>query len=150
MDIGVESVPALTQALEDPRSYLSAVRALAYGLTDNGRRLDDDLRQALEPAKRYLVAVVEGAKILPGVDAYEESVSAAVNALRFIGDSSALPALEGLLAKVRAKIAVQGNLREYVDAGNIRGFVTTQDSVLHLEAPIRAIRENPNPSERHR
>ncbi len=79
------------------------------------------------------------AEILKGAAAYDRRVSNAVGVLGAVGDPEALPALEDLLAKVQAKIKTEGSVRERVETRGTFKWISTEDSLRHLERQIKRI-----------
>lgn len=139
---GIAAIPILTNALKDDRTLKTAAWALAFPLRYKRKQMDEEkLQKALIPAIQYLIGIIEGAKISGGARSFNESVAVAINALGEIGDLSTVTVLESLLEKVKQKIKVEGIIREYVDTGIARGYISTQDDLSHIERAIETIRK---------
>jgi len=141
--MGGKGVPLLIDALKDKNEEVSSAAAWAIKLRLMNREgaEEEELRRALSPAVQYLTKIVEGATIRTGAESYDEYVARAINTLRAIGDPAAIPALLSLLARVEAKIKAQGVVREYVDTGRIRGYVSSEDETLHIRLAVDDIRK---------
>ena len=140
---GLEAVPALIRALKDTRkeTYEAAAWGIQVPLMDSAKKIGRDrLREALIPAVEYLIDIVEKAKILKGARSYDRYVVWAIGTLGAIGDPSAIPVLENLLAKLKGKIAAEGAVREYVDTGIAAGYISSSDDINHIESAIKEIR----------
>jgi HEAT repeat protein len=125
----------------DAQTYETAAWGIEIPLIeqDRGRLGKEKLRELMRPATQYLTDIVWSAAILKGASAYDRRVSYAIGVLGSIGDRAALPALEGLLTKVRRKIEVEGVVREYVETREKLGWVSTDDDLHHLERQIENI-----------
>lgn len=141
---GLEAVPALIRALKDSRKEIYDAAAWAIQVPLMQHRVKhkgkERLREALTPAVEYLIDMVEKAKILKGVRSYDERVARAIGTLGAIGDPSAIRVLQNLLAKVKEKIATEGEVREYVDTGIAAGYISSLDDIDHIKSAIKEIR----------
>lgn len=144
---GIEAVPALVRALKDDREevYNCAAWALGYRLNDRRKRMDHTdegrLREALVPAVQYLISMLERAEASRGAQTFDEYINRAIGALGTIGDTSAIPVLEKLLAKVRQKVKEEGVVRQYVDTGIAAGYISTEDDIGCIENAIWRIKK---------
>ena len=146
-DAGEQGALILMSALkeDDQEAYETAAWGIEVPLIQQGRGGlgKEELRQLLMPATEYLIQIFRQADILKGAAAYNRRVSYAIGALGSIGDPEALPALEELLAKVRAKIETDGLVRERVKTRETFGWISTEDSLRHLERHIESIKGSP-------
>jgi HEAT repeat protein len=137
-----EGMPILLNALKNENLEIFTSATSGISRVSNGPEFDRErLRRMLTPAIQHLVNIVEEAEILEsGIRSYDERVAAAILALSSIADLSAIPALEKLLAKVKAKVAAQGVSHEYVNTGIAAGFISSESHVFHIEHTIEEIR----------
>ncbi len=148
-EAGEQGALMLMSALkdEDQATYETAAWGIEVPLIEQGKggMGGERLRQFLKPATQYLIGIVRQAEILNGAAAYDSRVSNAIGVLGATGDPEALPALEELLAKVRAKIEKDGSVRERVETRERFKWISTEDSARHLERQIKRIRGGPGP-----
>ncbi len=143
-EAGEQGAFLLMSALKanDQETYEIAAWGIEVPLIEHGRgRLGKEkLRQLLKPSTEYLIDIVKQAQILNGAAAYDRRVSNAIGVLGAVGDPEALPALEDLLARVRAKIKAEGSVRERIETRERFKWISTEDSVRHLERQIKSIK----------
>ena len=141
--LGIEAVPILLKALKDDRKevYDDATIGIIV-LMNESKDIDKErLREALKPATEYLINIVEGAEILTGGRSFDKHIAVAITTLETIGNPTAIPALEKILAKVQNKKRGKGVVREYVETESYAGYISTEDSIYHIESAIKNIRE---------
>jgi HEAT repeat protein len=141
--LGDKGVAVLLRALnsDNPGVYFAAARAINFELMKEDKRLDKGLYESLKPASNYLASIVGRAKVFSGsARPYDEKTSSAIASLNFVGNESAIPTLETLLARIQSMIGTQGEIREYVRTEHAAGFISTKDSVNHVKSAIAAIK----------
>ncbi len=143
-EAGEQGALMLMSALkdEDQMTYETAAWGIEVPLIEQGKggMGGERLRQFLKPATEYLIGIVKQAEILNGAAAYNSRVSNAIGVLGAVEDPEALPALEELLAKVRAKIEKDGSVRERIETREKFKWISTEDSARHLERQIKRIK----------
>ncbi len=143
-EAGEQGALLLMSALKasDQDTYEIAAWGIEVPLIEYGRGglEKEKLRQLLKPSTEYLIDIVKQAEILKGAAAYDRKVSNAIGVLGAVGDPEALPALEDLLARVRAKIKAEGSVRERIETRERFKWISTEDSVRHLERQIKCIK----------
>jgi len=90
---------------------------------------------------RAAVAVCDLAQPKSGSKPFERKVNQAVNILSHLGDGSAIPTLQSLLAKLHQEIEAHGVAREHVNDGRVFGTRSNADSVSHIESAISKLAE---------
>jgi len=141
---GDKGMSVLLKAMisKNQRIMHSAARAIYFILMKEGKKSDKDLQVTLEPAIQHLTRVIDDAEIRRGTArSFDEYTSAAIAALGFIGDSSAIPVLERLLSKVKDMQKIQGVIRQYVRTDIAAGYISTEDDIAHVGHAIERIRE---------
>lgn len=142
-ELGIEAVPILLKALQDDRKEVSddATTGIIVLMNESEDVDKEKLREALKPATKFLINMVEGAKISSGVRSFDKYIYGAMNALECIGDPIAIPALEKILAKVQDKIEREGVVYKYAETESIAGYISTEDEVSHIKSTIENIRK---------
>jgi hypothetical protein len=142
-ELGIEAVPILLKALKDDRKGVSqnAIHGIIMLMNRSEDIGEERLRETLKPATKYLINIVERAKISSGVNSFTEYVSSAIGALGIIGDPIAIPTLKKILAKVQKKIEKEGVSSEYVETESYAGYTSTEEDVYHINHSIEQIRK---------
>ena len=140
---GLGVVPILIGALKDTREdvYQVAAWGLSFPLMQRRDIEKEKLNQALAPAIQHLVGMIEGANILEGSESFNVKIGQAIQTIGIIGDSSAIPSLQNLLAKVKGKVKAEGMVRKYVNTGIASGYISPQNDISRIESAIAGIRE---------
>ena len=140
---GDKGLSILLRALnsDNPGVYFAAARAINFELMKQDKCLDKGLYESLKPASSYLASIVGKAEASSGsARPYDEQTSSAIASLKFVGNESAVPALETLLNRIQRATGTGGERREYVRTDSAAGFISSNDSVNHVKSAIAAIK----------
>jgi HEAT repeat protein len=143
-EIGSQGLPILLEALI--KGNINVCYDVAYViwsvLMKENKEVLQALYEALKPASERLTKMVSKVKVIEASPrSYSEEVSAAIAALGFIGNSSAIPVLENLLTMIQDKIKTKGKISRYVQTEIASGFISNEDDILHIESAIDEIKE---------
>jgi hypothetical protein len=139
---GTDGVRYLVKALksENKNMYNAATWALTYQLNQYKKKMDkNELQSLLNEIISILNSNIENVKMQAGVNYFDQKTIETLNALREIGNSSAIPALSELRNKVGKKFNEEGLRKEYVETQDYGGTISSDSNIAEVKDIIDAI-----------
>jgi tetratricopeptide (TPR) repeat protein len=140
---GIDGIRWLVKALNstNPNTYDAAIWAFAVDLDNHRKKLDgEQLKNILKEATTILVSYVEKIELRPGIQYLSLENNQTLNALAKIGDSSALPVLNTLLAKVTKRRKQDGFQKKYIQTEEYDGWKDNDSAVNHVKSVIDTLK----------
>lgn len=141
---GIDGVRALIKALksDNENAYCSAAWAFSYALNRYEHDMDkNEFKMLLNDANEIFIKVIQNSELVYGINYFNKDLIWALNALRSIGDQSAIPALIDLQKRVTDKFNQEGMQIEHVQTRDYGGTISSDLNIAEVKGVIESINE---------
>ncbi len=139
---GIDGARILIKALnnDNENAYFSAAWAFAYDLQNHKNGMDkNELKIVLNEANDIFIKVVQNSKLISGTLYFNKNLIWALNALREIGNPTAIPVLTILQNRVQEKFNKEGMRKEYIQTRDYGGTISSDSNIDEVKYVIESI-----------